>query len=322
MPRTNSNPLFSIIVPAYNVERYLPECIESILAQDFQDFELILIDDGSTDRTGEICDKYAREWPAIKVIHQANSGPSARNAGIALARGEYLIFLDSDDFLEKETLKIIYDNLEPNLDLLRFQAQEIFENGEVARYPEIGFDTTSGTEAFRKILRYHYIENVWLYAYRREFFLENRFEYAEGCLAEDFGLTPFIIAKAERVKAISDICYNYRQRPGSIMHSSAPTTRFTADIEKQLNRIIPELAKIPDSTPVLHYLVASFLTTATTLGHTEFLQFYRTAKKAGWLKYIHPGSLRAIPRALTLKFFPKLFYYLYCHSVQFDTNYD
>lgn len=311
MPRTNSNPLFSIIVPAYNVERYLPECIESVLAQDFQDFELILIDDGSTDRTGEICDKYAREWPAIKVIHQANSGPSARNAGIALARGKYLIFLDSDDFLEKGTLKIIYDNLEPKLDLLRFQAQEIFENGGVARYPEIGFHATSGMEAFRKILHYHYIENVWLYAYRREFFLENRFKYAEGCLAEDFGLTPFIIAKAERVKAISDICYNYRQRPGSIMHSSAPTTRFTADIEKQLNRIIPELAKIPDSAPVLHYLIASFLTTATTLGSTEFLQFYRTAKQAGWLKYIHPGSLRAVPRAFFLKHFPRAFYKIY-----------
>lgn len=335
MPRTNKKiPFFSIIVPAYNVEQYLPECIESVLAQSFQDFELILVDDGSTDRTGEICDQYAgkqqksraehdknqphnpivaqnAEKVNIKAIHQPNSGPSARNAGVKVARGEYLIFLDSDDYLEPNALKVIYDNLEPGLDLLRFQAQEVFESREVVRYPEAGFAATSGTEAFRQILHYHYIENIWLYAYRREFFLENRFKYAEGCLAEDFGLTPFVIAKAERVKSISDICYNYRQRPGSIMHSTAPTTRFATDIEKQLRRIIPELAQVPDYTPVAHYLVASFLTTATTLGRAEFLHFYRTAKKAGWLKYVHPGSLRAIPRAFFLRHFPRTFYRLY-----------
>lgn len=344
MPPKN-NPLFSIIVPAYNVEQYLPECIESVLAQSFRDFELILVDDGSTDRTGEICDKYVREHQKsraehdknqphnsivaqntgkvnIKVIHQPNSGPSARNSGVKPARGEYLIFLDSDDYLEPNALQVIHDHLGPGLDLLRFQAQEVFASGEVARYPETGFATTSGTEAFRKFLHYHYIENVWLYAYRRKFFLENRFEYAQGCLAEDFGLTPFIIAKSERVKSISDICYNYRQRPGSIMHSSAPTTRFTTDIEKQFHRIIPELAKVPDSTPVLHYLVASFLTTATTFEYPEFLRFYRAAKRSGWLKYVHPGSLRAAPRAFFLKHWPKVFYRLYRHdkNPQVDAN--
>lgn len=330
-----NNVRFSIIVPAYNVERYISKCIDSVLAQGFSDFELILVDDGSTDRTGKICDEYANkpqksrdehdknqphtpivsqnnEKVNIKVIHQPNSGLSAaRNAGIKKASGEYLIFLDGDDFLEEHALEKIHENLKPELDLLRFQAQEVFENGEVVHYPETSFTTTSGAKAFRKISHYHYIENAWLYAYRRTFFLENHFLYAEGCVAEDFGLTPLIIAKAKLVKSISDICYDYRQRSGSITHGAASIRRRTIDIKRQLDRIIPEIAQIPDSKPILHYLVASFLTSATLLEYTEFLRFYCQAKQDGWLKYIHPSSLRAVPRAFFLKHFPRAFYKIY-----------
>lgn len=314
MPSTNSLQ-FSIIVSAYNVEQYISECIDSVLAQSFQDFELILVDDGSTDRTGKICDEYLASCatnPIIQVIHQPNSGLSAaRNVGIKKASGEYLIFLDGDDFLEHDALADIHQNLEPELDLLRFQAQEVFKNEEISRYPEAGFATTSGVKAFRKILHYHYIENAWLYAYRRAFFLENHFQYAEGCVAEDFGLTPLIIAKAKLIKSISDICYDYRQRSGSITHGAASIHRRTVDIERQLNRIIPEIAQIPDSAPILHYLVASFLTSATLLERNEFLRFYHQAKQNGWLRYIHPGSLRALPRAFFLKYFPHIFYKIY-----------
>ena len=95
------NPLFSIIVPIYNVERYLEQCIESVLAQDYQNYELILVDDGSPDNSIDICTKYAKQYSNIVFIHKINGGLSdARNAGIKLARGEYLMFLDSDDYWE------------------------------------------------------------------------------------------------------------------------------------------------------------------------------------------------------------------------------
>lgn len=312
MPLKNNKPLFSVIVPAYNVEQYLPECIESVLAQSCQDFELILVDDGSTDHTGKICDEYLASTNIIQVIHQSNSGLSvARNAGIKKASGEYLIFLDGDDFLENQALETIRKNLEPNLDLLRFQAQEVFADGKVVPYPEVGFTTITGVEAFSKIISYHYIENAWLYAYRRKFFVQRGFQYAASCLAEDFGLTPLIIAEAERVKAIPDICYCYRQRSGSIMHGAGSFHRRVVDIESQLRQNLPRIAKVPKSTPVLHFLVASFLTSAASLSHTEFLQFYQDAKRSGWLQYIHPGSLRALPRAIFLRYFPNLFYRIY-----------
>lgn len=368
MPCTNS-PFFSIIVPAYNVEKYLPESVNSVLSQFCLDFELILVDDGSTDRTGEICDRYLLEFsdehqksrdehnknqphtsivsqnmkkvnskiasPQLKVIHQPNSGLSAaRNTGVAVASGEYLLFLDGDDYLEPNALATIKRALDVEkgitedsptarlessclpasaIDLLRFQAQEVFADGKIISYPETGFAATSGAQAFRKMLKYHYLENAWLYAYRRAFFVRYQFRYMEGCLAEDFGLTPLIIACAKKVKAIPDICYSYRQRSGSLMHGAAPVLRRTEDIANQLSKILPELAEIPGAAPVRHFLVASFLTSAAALSRADFLHFYHEAKQAGWLHYIHPGSLRAFPRAFLLRHFPSIFYRAYGH---------
>ncbi len=313
-----SKPMFSIVVPAYNVEDYLEQCIESVLKQEGADYELILVDDGSTDRTSEICDRYSIKvegMPVVRVIHQPNSGLSAaRNTGVRESHGKYLLFLDGDDYFEPTALKAIKAGLEPGLDLLRYQAQEVFSDGEVLPHVEFGFATLSGVAAFSKLAAYHYTENAWLYAYRREFFARNGFQYAPGRLAEDFGLTPLVIARADKVKAIPDICYNYRQRSGSIMHDSAQILRRSDDMLAQLKVILPEIAKISDTQPILHYLVVSFLTGATKLDRGCFLQAYQAARKAEMLQYVHAGSLKALPRAILLKHFPKIFYQVYHRS--------
>lgn len=318
MPRENKKPLFSIIVPAYNVENYLSECINSVLGQTLPDFELVLVDDGSTDRTGKICDQYKKEHsrnadrPLISVIHQSNSGLSAaRNTGVSAANGGYLIFLDGDDYLESDALAIIQDNLEPDLDLLRYQAQEVLSNGQKIPHAEVGFTTRSGVAAFKNLARYHYTENAWLYAYRRAFFTENNFKYAPGRLAEDLGLTPLILARAQTVKVIPDICYNYRQRPGSIMHDLSKIAQRSTDILAQFEQTLPQIAAIPQTAPILHYLVVSFLTGAARLDRSAFLGIYRQSRQAGILRYIHPSSLRSLPRALLLRYFPSLFYRVY-----------
>ncbi|MEG0087047.1 MAG: glycosyltransferase, partial [Niameybacter sp.] len=103
-----TQPTLSIIVPVYNVEKYLPKCIESILAQSFTDFEVILIDDGATDKSGEICEEYANKDTRIKIIHKENGGlSSARNAGIELSNGNYIGFVDSDDFIHPQMYEIL-----------------------------------------------------------------------------------------------------------------------------------------------------------------------------------------------------------------------
>ena len=108
----------SIIVPIYNVEEYLPQCIESVLAQPFTDYELILVDDGSPDNCGKICDDYAKIDRRIRVMHQDNAGPSgARNSGISIARGEYILFLDGDDYMKDSTLEGVIGLLQDNHDV-------------------------------------------------------------------------------------------------------------------------------------------------------------------------------------------------------------
>lgn len=109
MDCNNSNNLISIIVPVYNVEQYLSKCIDSIINQTYKNLEIILIDDGSTDKSGEICDKYKNEDKRIIVIHQLNGGVSAaRNTGIGVAKGKYILFIDSDDWIEKDYVSSLF----------------------------------------------------------------------------------------------------------------------------------------------------------------------------------------------------------------------
>ena len=104
--------LVSIIVPVYNVEKYLERCIDSLVNQTLKDIEIILVDDGSTDDSGNICDKYAKKDKRIKVIHKENGGLSdARNIGLSIANGRYLQFVDSDDFIHKQMIEILYNTI-------------------------------------------------------------------------------------------------------------------------------------------------------------------------------------------------------------------
>ena len=123
---------FSVIVPIYNVEKYLSRCIDSVLSQTFADFELILVDDGSPDNCPEICDKYAQKDHRIKVVHKENAGLGmARNLGVEVATGDFICFIDSDDFIEEECLNAMYSAAEENkVDLVICDYYKYFENGQ------------------------------------------------------------------------------------------------------------------------------------------------------------------------------------------------
>ena len=125
--------LISVVVPVYNVERFLPACIDSILCQGYKNLEIILCDDGSTDSSPQICDEYAKKDSRIHVIHKKNGGLSdARNAGIDIAFGKYIIFVDSDDFIDKNMIMYLYNAMITyQADMACCQRQEVKENGEL-----------------------------------------------------------------------------------------------------------------------------------------------------------------------------------------------
>ena len=217
----------SIIVPVYLVEAYLRKCVESLLAQDLsiEDYEIILVDDGSPDGCPAICDGYAKQQRNIKVIHQANRGLStARNTGIEAAEGEYIQFVDSDDYLEPNVLKTLIEQMDSdNLDVLRFNYHNVneryvvFEPYKVNKLYVDYSETVCNGETFLT-------ERLGFGCYAWQFLLRasllNNCRFKEGIYFEDTEWTPRMLLKAGRVASSSLMVYNYLMRSGSITQSS------------------------------------------------------------------------------------------------------
>ena len=238
------NPLFSIIVPIYNVERYLEQCIESVLAQDYQNYELILVDDGSPDNSIDICVKFAKQYPNIIFIRKINGGLSdARNAGIKLARGKYLMFLDSDDYWDGTTIlsdlqKIITEN---NPDVIFNYLKSVYPDKIVNHYIKRDKLTGSFQEDFQDLYQDGiYLGFAWTKVIKKEIILKNHLLFIKGRNFEDIPWS-FSLVKHIKDYAIYQNCfYMYRrERKGSI--SSVVTAKNQVSLFQNLSDVITEI---------------------------------------------------------------------------------
>lgn len=232
--------MISVIVPVYNVEPYLRKCIDSILAQTYRDFELILIDDGSPDNCGAICDEYAAQDSRIRVIHQGNCGVSvARNTGLDAAKGEYVSFVDSDDWIDNEYLEHLYRLL------VNFQAQisscrAMFCTDMTGHVPDRhNVDTSvvlNGNCACVQPYLQDGLINVapWGKLYVRQLWDGVRFPV--GKIHEDQAVVPIVLYKAKKVAVSQEKLYFYRIVENSIMHKPFSLKRYD-DIEAVENCI-------------------------------------------------------------------------------------
>src|SRR5574344_1271971 len=186
---------YSIIVPVYNMELYLNRCLNSILKQTYCNYEVIIVNDGSNDRSQNIIDNFLKH-KNFKCFIKENGGLSdARNFGVSKSKGDYLLFLDSDDYINDELLENLNNHLKDNYDdLLRFQIKEIKKDIENEEKGLI-FNSLSGREAFKYLINYKYIEPAWAYAYKTSFYNKNKFKFKVNHTHEDFGLIPLIIYK-------------------------------------------------------------------------------------------------------------------------------
>jgi glycosyltransferase involved in cell wall biosynthesis len=223
-------PFFSVIVPVYNVESYLRQCLDSVIHQDYSNYEVICINDGSTDDSSDILREYEQEDSRIKIIEQTNRGLSAaRNAGIKAATGEYIFFLDSDDWIEPDTLKILAQK-QNGEDMICFNGRRFFED-EQTEEPDKGIEEAalSGWDYYNKYAlmprKFHFVCTV-LRIYRREFLLTNNLFFKEGIFHEDNLFTPIVCYYAKSVKVIPDCLYIYRIRAGSITQQYEPKRMF------------------------------------------------------------------------------------------------
>ena len=212
---------YSFIVPVYNTEKYLKKCLDSLVNQTYKDFEIIVVNDGSTDKSSNIISKYQKKYKNIIVIDKENEGLSmARNRGVQKSNGKYIIFVDSDDYVSNKLLEEVDKKIDDS-DILRFQiATEDEEYTKINEYHEESFESMCGYDAFKYLSSYHFVEPAWCYVIRKNYYIENKFSFKKGVYHEDFGLIPYVIYKARKVKSIDFIGYYYIQRNGSIMNNN------------------------------------------------------------------------------------------------------
>ena len=301
-------PKFSIIIPVYNVEEYIKKCLDSVFNQTEKDFEVIIVNDGTKDNSMKIASKYN-----AKIINQKNSGLSAaRNRGVAEATGEYLIFLDSDDYIEQDLLCEIKKSLKNNPDLVRFQIKEQYAEKEIP-YPEKEFSNLNGEKAFSKIVKYHFVENAWCYAIKRKYYLKENFEFKKGTIHEDFGLIPLVIMKAKVVNSISYIGYNYVQRQGSIMSSKnyEKIRKRVNDFYNHYHFLITEINKTKlHSEYYRSYIANCLIEKITELNYKDYREYLKLLKKDNvFNNLLVDTKARKIKRRL-LKISPKIYYKL------------
>lgn len=269
-----NNGVISVVIPIYGVEKYLEECIESIINQTYTKLEVILVDDGSPDRCGHICDRYAQRDSRIIVIHQKNGGAAAaRNAGLRIATGEFIAFVDGDDYLEPDAYeKMVAALLENDADIVHGGFNYVYVNRTEIHNSSDEIITFSAAQylihftkdwtctlSTIKLFRHHMLSNVF---------------YEEGHLIDDEFFTYQGVMNARKIVCIPTVVYNYRQRASSVMKDRSTIQRRCEDIfaflekrRKDISDRFPELTFVYDNhyADYLLYLPESELGTEKTV---------------------------------------------------------
>lgn len=211
-------PKATVVVPVYNVEKYLGKCVDSILAQTEPDFELLLVDDGSTDGSGRLCDKLAEKDGRVRVIHQKNQGlGGARNTGIQQAQGDWLLLVDSDDWIEPQTLeKTMEAGLREEADLVMFAYRSVDEGGRILQTYMENAPKDRGLPLEQQPALLLTSPSACIRLYRRELLERTGILFPPRVWYEDMRTTPKLLAEARQVVYLDYVGYNYLSRTGSI----------------------------------------------------------------------------------------------------------
>ena len=277
---------FSIIIPVYNVEKYLDACVESVLVQTFSDFEVLLIDDGATDSSGSLCDAWAAKDSRIRSIHQENQGLSgARNTGIREAKGDYLMFLDSDDWWAgPEVLSRVAARLEETrAEVLSFDYQKSFDGQLEAPY-------FSREDANAFTLEYMMQEALWVNgacnkAVSRTLFAGDNLYFRPRVSSEDMDWTLRVAQHANRFDYLQQVVFIYRQRNASLSHSVSE--KRVADMVDNVRLCLELLKDVPEKRQVLlpyvAYQYATVLYNCAALPSSRRTDLISALKLLQWL---------------------------------------
>lgn len=302
-----TKPTFSIIVPVYNVEQYLEQCIERILAQTYKDFELLLIDDGSKDSSGDICDKYSAKDSRVKVIHKKNAGVSAaRNDGIEKAKGIYICFIDSDDWIESNYLERILTEIE-DYDILFFGCVWHYEDGAVRSLcPPATLCRTNIYSAVYLLLHndmgVNYFGFTWNNVFRKDIIDQDVIRFVENLpVSEDEVFTLAYCNHVRSLMIIPDALYHYRWKSQGLTHKQKTTEEWIllADSFRELLKGIDDKVLAED----YHRRIAQYYNIAAWSDNSVF----------GWIKnewrmfkYCKENHIRLPRKSIVVEFINKI----------------
>lgn len=236
--RETAAPFLSVIVPVYNVEQYLQECVESLFAQTFSETEIILVDDGSSDSSSQICDNLAKQDSRVIVVHQTNRGvSSARNAGLEIAKGKYISFVDGDDFVTAEFAKAMQRIASEDAELFIFGYSLVSESNEEIRRANWKSQMLTVEEVIHNTFDY---ENgfglkptVWNKIFLREIVGKLRFD-ENLAISEDLKFFVEYLTRIKRIMLAEECYYCWRQRKSSVTHSGGRVSDIAKTVETDL----------------------------------------------------------------------------------------
>lgn len=314
------NPLISVIVPIYNVATYLPRCVDSVCNQTYQNLEIILVDDGSTDSCPQICDEYAKKDPRIKVIHQKNKGlPGARNSGIDFMQGEFFNFVDADDWIREDCIELLYqEQHKTNADLVTGSFYYAFDSHVTEKpFIQLDFPVALPPEQFLFSLLKQKNLFAWNKLYRKSWVGNNRFD-PRYSIAEDWYFVSHMSKKAGRLAHVPIPLYFYYQRPSSLLHTG-PSQQWYQAMRLGLHRY--NEFKKNNYAPLRKELLGTLLSFAGAFALVALLETPTPLHQIQKARKIFKIQLRQLPSAptigkagktfaLLLVFFPHLLYRL------------
>jgi len=306
----------SIIVPVYNTEKYLSKCIESLIGQTYNNLEIIIINDGSTDNSENIVKNYLERDYRIKYFKKENGGLSdARNYGVLKATGDYICFVDSDDYIDRELFEKLSKYFNQEYDLIKYKAIKVDEEGkEIEKINGPIFTNKNGQEAF-EILRLDdvYLEAAWLYLFKTQFYKDNKFEFLENTYHEDFGLIPIVLLKAKKVISTEVYGYYYVQTNSSITRNSniEKDIKRAYDLFKHYDNMISILEKsnITDISKkqIKAYYTNAILLRVEELPKDEQKKYIKKIKEKKLIKNIYISDFKQLIKKILLKINIKLY---------------
>lgn len=245
--------LISIIIPVYNVEKYLAECFETVANQTYRNIEIILVDDGSTDNSGVIADRLAESDPRAFVVHKTNRGLSdARNVGMRLAKGEYITFIDSDDYVDKKFIEKLFE-LAKKTDADIVQCENTRDVDRIGRGSK-NVVSMSGLDAFIELMKFRTVSPpAWGKLYKLSLFRNNNLEFPFGRLHEDTAILYKLIYFARTFACLDAALYYYRINDSSIMTSTYTKNHYESVVKyhDELDEFI-DTNQISISTPIVY----------------------------------------------------------------------